>query len=67
MRVSPLGIFGANYPLKKVTDWAERVFNCRPEAGVDGVAKPRPECFWPQDALELAARLVNPDKTVISA
>ncbi len=38
--------------------WAECVLNCRPEAGRPHVFQPRPECFWPVDALELAERLI---------
>jgi ADP-ribosylglycohydrolase/protein-tyrosine phosphatase len=40
--------------------WQDCVLNCRPEAGRPGVHRPRPTCFWPVDALELAARLLNP-------
>jgi ADP-ribosyl-[dinitrogen reductase] hydrolase len=39
--------------------WQDCVLNCRPEAGRPGVHRPRPTCFWPVDALELAARLLN--------
>jgi hypothetical protein len=34
--------------------------NCRPAAEKPNVRHPRPECFWPVDALELAERLVSP-------
>ena len=37
--------------------WAECVLNCRPAAGQPHVHRPRPECFWPVDALELAERV----------
>lgn len=40
--------------------WVEKLLNCRPEVGRPGVHRPRPEVFWPVDALELAERLVNP-------
>jgi len=40
--------------------WVERLLTCRPEAGRPGVRRPRPEVFWPVDALELAERLVSP-------
>ena len=30
----------------------------RPAAGQPHVRRPRPECFWPVDALELAERIV---------
>ena len=39
--------------------WADRVLNCRPKAGDPRVQRPRPERFWPVDALELAAQLVG--------
>lgn len=38
--------------------WLERLLHCRPAAGQPGVHRPRPECFWPVDVLELAERLV---------
>jgi len=37
--------------------WQDCVLTCRPEAGRPGVHRPRPECFWPVDALELAQAL----------
>ena len=39
--------------------WVEDVLNCRPEAGRPGVHRPRPECFWPVDAPELAEKLLG--------
>ncbi|WP_028322879.1 ADP-ribosylglycohydrolase family protein [Desulfatiglans anilini] len=39
--------------------WVDRVLNCRPEAGQPGVHRPRPACFWPVDALELAEGLIR--------
>ena len=42
--------------------WADRVLNCRPEAGRPGVHQPRPECYWPVDALGLAERLIRPHR-----
>ena len=39
--------------------WVESLLNCRPAAGHPRVRRPRPECFWPADALELAERLVS--------
>ncbi len=41
--------------------WSESVLNCRPAAGQPHVRRPRPECLWPVDALELAERLVGRD------
>ncbi|MXZ70760.1 MAG: hypothetical protein F4Z04_04520 [Acidobacteria bacterium] len=39
--------------------WVDALLTCRPEAGRAGVHQPRPEVFWPVDAMELAARLVD--------
>ena len=39
--------------------WIETIRGCRPRAGTPGVHKPRPECFWPADALELAEQLIT--------
>jgi len=38
--------------------WRDAVLNCRPEAGRPGVHHPKPQCFWPVDALELAEKLL---------
>ncbi len=40
------------------SQWLDRLLDCRPEAGRPHVHRPRPRCFWPVDALELAERLV---------
>jgi len=39
--------------------WVDTVLACRPAAGAPGVQRPRPEFYWPVDALELAARLLE--------
>jgi len=39
--------------------WAASLRNCRPAAGDPRVRHPRPECFWPVDAPELAERLLR--------
>ena len=39
--------------------WVDALLTCRPEAGRASVHHPRPEVFWPVDALDLAAQLVN--------
>lgn len=39
--------------------WSESVLGCRPRPNSPGVYRPRPEVFWPVDALELAAQLVQ--------
>jgi ADP-ribosyl-[dinitrogen reductase] hydrolase len=41
------------------TQWVEKLLNCRPEAGQPNVQHPRPKCFWPVDALDLAERLIS--------
>lgn len=41
--------------------WTECVLNCRPTAGQPHVHRPRPECFWSVDVLELAERLIGPE------
>ena len=41
------------------TRWAQCLRTCRPEAGRRNVFHPRPKCFWPVDALELAACLIR--------
>ncbi len=39
--------------------WSECLRNCRPAEGIRGVRHPRPERFWPVDALELADDLLR--------
>ena len=39
--------------------WADAVLECRPREGAAGVAHPRPEVFWPVDALILAEQLLT--------
>ena len=52
-------LLGAVYGREEIPQqWLTCLQNCRPEAGQPHVYQPRPECFWPVDALELAARLV---------
>jgi len=38
--------------------WVEEILSCRPKAGEHRVRRPRPECFWPVDAPELARSLI---------
>jgi len=54
-------LLGAVYGLDAIPaqSGVERVLNCRPKAGHPGVQRPRPECFWPVDALDLADRLIS--------
>lgn len=52
-------LLGAVYGRKSVpTQWVNSLLNCRPEEGREGVRNPRPECYWPIDALELAEQLL---------
>ena len=37
--------------------WVDTLLDCRPQEGLPGVHRPRPECFWPVDALVLADKL----------
>jgi ADP-ribosylglycohydrolase len=39
--------------------WRNLILTCRPIDGAPGVHRPRPEVFWPVDALELAERLLT--------
>ena len=39
--------------------WKDAVLNSRPHEGQPDVFKPRPEVFWPTDALDLAERLLS--------
>lgn len=56
-------LLGAVYGRKAVPEqWVESLLNCRPEEGRPNVRRPRPESFWPVDALELAERLLHPEK-----
>ena len=53
-------LLGAVYGREAVPDrWVKRVLSCRPAAGKSNVRHPRPECFWPVDAPELAERLIQ--------
>ncbi|MDE0080227.1 MAG: ADP-ribosylglycohydrolase family protein [Caldilineaceae bacterium] len=53
-------LLGAVYGREAIPSrWIETIQNCRPRAGTPGVRKPRPEVFWPADALELAEKLVT--------
>ena len=41
------------------SQWREAILNCRPEAGLSRVHEPRPEHYWPVDALELADKMLE--------
>ncbi|WP_230589727.1 ADP-ribosylglycohydrolase family protein [Gallibacterium anatis] len=53
-------LLGAVYGVNATPDqWLTAILNCRPAMGLPSVKRPRPECFWPVDALELAEQLVT--------
>jgi len=47
--------------------WVKKVLSCTPKAGNRGVARPRPEEYWPIDALDLAGRLVSEHSLGVTA
>lgn len=52
-------LLGAVQGLEAIpSQWQEKVLNCRPERR-PGVAHPRPEVFWPVDALKISRRLLD--------
>ena len=54
-------LLGAVYGREAVPKrWVDRLLSCRPKEGDPNVRRPRPECYWPVDALELAERLIQP-------
>ena len=53
-------LLGAIYGLTAIPgQWLDAVLSCRPSESDARVANPRPECFWPVDALELAEALLG--------
>jgi ADP-ribosyl-[dinitrogen reductase] hydrolase len=53
-------LLGAVYGRHAVPkQWVEKIMSCRPKAGEPCVRRPRPECFWPVDAPELARSLLR--------
>lgn len=53
-------LLGALYGRKAIPgQWFDRLLDCRPASGRPRVHRPRPECFWPVDALELAESLIS--------
>lgn len=53
-------LLGSVYGLGAIpAQWKEKILSCRPEAGRANVRHPRPECFWPSDALHIARCLVT--------
>ena len=55
-------LLGAVWGRSAIPDqWTESVLNCRPDRDRPDVFRPRPLRFWPNDALELAGRLIDND------
>jgi ADP-ribosyl-[dinitrogen reductase] hydrolase len=53
-------LLGAVYSAEAVpAQWRSAVLNCRPAASAPGVQRPRPETYWPVDAMELARDLLT--------
>lgn len=53
-------LLGAVCGREEIPDqWLDTLQNCRPKAGLSRVRRPRPECFWPVDVLELAEGLLG--------
>ncbi|MCL2645934.1 MAG: ADP-ribosylglycohydrolase family protein [Phycisphaerales bacterium] len=53
-------LLGAVYGVESIpTRWRDVVLNCRPSAKNPQARRPRPECFWPVDVLELAEKLLT--------
>jgi ADP-ribosyl-[dinitrogen reductase] hydrolase len=53
-------LLGAVYGVEHLpARWMDPITHCRPKAGQPGVYRPRPECFWPVDALSLADQLIT--------
>ena len=54
-------LLGAVYGREAVPKrWVDVLLSCRPMEGDPDVRRPRPACYWPVDALELAERLIQP-------
>ena len=53
-------LLGAVYGRDAIpTQWEDAVLNCAPDKNDPRVKRPRPKCFWPTDALEIAGGLVE--------
>jgi ADP-ribosylglycohydrolase len=53
-------LLGAVWGLKSIPDqWQEKVLSCQPKKGNPAIIHPRPEIFWPGEALTLAEKLLN--------
>ena len=53
-------LMGAVYDLDNIPEqWRNAILNCRPAKGTPGVYQPRPELYWPVDALKIAENLIS--------
>lgn len=53
-------LLGAVHGIEAVPErWTRAVLACRPQEGKPGVRRPRPACYWPVDALDLARALAG--------
>ena len=53
-------MLGAVHGMEAIPErWRGAVLSCRPEAGDDRALQPRPSCYWPCDAVELAVNLLR--------
>ena len=53
-------LLGAVYGRDTIpAQWTEKLLSCRPDARLPNVRHPRPQCFWPVDALDLAEKLIS--------
>jgi len=53
-------LLGAVYGRDAIpSQWSSALLNCRPATGQPRVHRPRPSCFWPVDALDLARSLLS--------
>jgi len=53
-------LLGAVYGRRSIPDrWVKKILCCRPKEGLANVLRPRPQCYWPVDALIIAERLLQ--------
>ena len=53
-------LLGAVHGLNAIPGrWIDVIENCAPEAGKPGVNRPRPRVYWPNDAADLALRVLE--------
>ncbi|MGH2386968.1 MAG: ADP-ribosylglycohydrolase family protein [Chloroflexota bacterium] len=53
-------LLGAIHTVEAIPEqWRTAVLECRPVQGASGVRRPRPEIYWPRDALQLVEQLLR--------